>query len=163
MGPDVVTSVAGLNYFRTALSAGPPRHETADQSRFLPLGLAMLYDGTAGLTLITPRVICYGEHKFITFARSALPTTRLFQSAMTIRNNYILLIYFNNLLQRAALILITFRVTLFEKYELISTKYIIPNLSTIFNSRFIVLYIVLEVSYINYWVLTLLIASYLSG
>lgn len=82
MGPDVVTSVAGLNYFRTALSAGSPRHETADQSRFLPLGLAMLYNGTAGLTLITLRVICYGEHKFITFARRTLSATNLFQSVM---------------------------------------------------------------------------------
>lgn len=90
MGPDVVTSVAGLNYFRTALSAGSPRHETADQSRFLPLGLAMLYDGTAGLTLITLRVICYGEYKFITFARNALPATSLSQNAIS--NNYRLLI-----------------------------------------------------------------------
>jgi len=77
MGPDVVTSVAGLNYFRTALSAGSPRHETADQSRFLPLGLAMLYDGTAGLILIIFRVICY-EHKFITFAGNALPDDESF-------------------------------------------------------------------------------------
>jgi len=99
MGPDVVTSVAGLNYFRTALSAGSPRHETADQSRFLPLGLAMLYDGTAGLTLITLRVICYGEHKFITFAQSVLLATSLSQSTVAICNNYhFLLIYFNNLL-----------------------------------------------------------------
>lgn len=97
MGPDVVTSVAGLNYFRTALSAGSPRHETADQSWFLPLGLAMLYDGTAGLTLITLHVICYGEHKFVSANYICAEYTfdnKSFQALwLSVINN--LLIYFN--------------------------------------------------------------------
>lgn len=81
MGPDVVTFVAGLNYFRTALSAGSPRHETADQSRFLPLGLTMLYDRTTGLTLITLRVICYGEYKFIIIC-AACNSDEVFRKAL---------------------------------------------------------------------------------
>lgn len=43
MGPDVVTLGVGLNYFWTALSVDSQRHESADQSYCLPLGLTMLY------------------------------------------------------------------------------------------------------------------------
>lgn len=152
MGPDVVTSVAGLNYFRTALSAGSPRHETADQSRFLPLGLAMLYDGTAGLTLITLCVICYGEHKFITFSQNALPAMSLSQNAITVCNNYRSLICFYNLLPASY---ITFDyilcATLFGKYKLSRTyseAWFCWGLTLIVFDllRFTVLYIALRTS-----------------